>query len=342
MNNGNLDGTTLVLGDGGWGQALAMALHRAGRTVTVWGYQKDYVAEVARTRDNHRYLPGVPVPEEITWTADRDQAVDDMVECYTVIPTQFLRAAVESFGARLDRVRLVSASKGLELGTLLQPTEILRDALGGCNAGLAVLSGPSHAEEVGRGLATTVVIAAEDPLLAEHVQARINSESFRTYSSTDLVGVELGGALKNIIAVAAGVADGIGLGDNAKAALVARGLVEMARFGEVRGASRETFFGLSGAGDLMVTCYSKHSRNRSLGERVGKGETLEQILAQSDKVAEGVWTCQAIHESATDLGIEMPITAQLYSVLFDQQDPRTAVSGLMNRPVRSELDSSNA
>ncbi|MBC8327296.1 MAG: NAD(P)H-dependent glycerol-3-phosphate dehydrogenase, partial [Planctomycetes bacterium] len=200
------------------------------------------------------------------------------------------------------------------------------------------LSGPSPAEETAHGLATTVVAASLDPALAERVQADLGSASLRIYTGSDLVGVELGGALKNVIAVAAGVADGLGLGDNAKAALVDRGLVEMARYGVFRGAERETFFGLSGAGDLMVTCYSRHSRNRALGERIGKGETLAQVQASTEKVAEGVWTTQAVHQSALDVGVEMPITHQLHAILFEGLDCAAAVKELMLRPHRPELD----
>ena len=332
-----LDGKTLVIGDGGWGESLALALHRAGRQVALWGFDREYVAEVAASRDNRKYLPGIAIPPDLLWTHDVDEALDGVVEVYSVVPTQFIRATMHAFEGRLVGIPVLSASKGLEIETLQRPTEILADVIG-TGARLGVLSGPSHAEEVGRGMATTVVIAAADEQMAETAQERISSDSFRVYTSDDLIGVELGGALKNIIAIAAGVADGIGLGDNAKAALVSRGLVEMARFGESCGAQRETFFGLSGAGDLMVTCYSQHSRNRSLGQRIGSGETLDQILASTDKVAEGVWTCKAIRRAAREREVEMPITHALASILFDGQDVREAVSELMTRPTKPELD----
>ncbi|MCH2101761.1 MAG: NAD(P)-dependent glycerol-3-phosphate dehydrogenase [Planctomycetes bacterium] len=333
----SLEGKSLVIGDGGWGEAIALALHRAGRSVAVWGIDPEYTAEVARTRDNYKYLAGIPIPGDLLWTHDVDRALEGVTEVYSVVPTQFIRATLQHFKGRLGGMQIVSASKGLEIETLQRPTEILADVLGSPER-LSILSGPSHAEEVGRGMATTVVVAANQAKLAERVQARISSDSFRVYTSSDLVGVELGGALKNIIAIAAGVADGIGLGDNAKAALVSRGLVEMARFGEVCGAHRATFFGLSGAGDLMVTCYSQHSRNRSLGQRIGGGETLEQVLSSTEKVAEGVWTCQAIRRAAHARGVEMPITEALGSILFDECDARQAVTELMTRPTRPELD----
>jgi glycerol-3-phosphate dehydrogenase (NAD(P)+) len=335
-----LSGKTLVIGDGGWGQAIAMALHNAGRDVAVWGFDADYCRKVASSRDNSMYLAGVHIPEEIVWTGDADEAVDGAVECYSVVPTQFLRPTLERFGPRLSNIPLVSASKGLEISTLLRPTEILAEFTGADD--ITVLSGPSHAEEVSRGLATTVVAAAQNQELAENCQQRIASEHFRVYTSSDPVGVELGGALKNIIAVGAGVADGLGLGDNAKAALVSRGLIEMARFGESYGAKRETFFGLSGAGDLMVTCYSQHSRNRSLGNRIGNGESLDEILASTQKVAEGVWTTKAIHKAARERNIEMPITEALYGILFDNADVGAAVRELMSRPSKPELDATQA
>lgn len=333
----NLEGKSLVIGDGGWGEAIALALHRAGRSVAVWGFDAEYAAEVAQSRDNRKYLAGIQIPDDLLWTHDVDQALDGVTEVYSVVPTQFIRATLKHFEGRLDGLPIVSASKGLEIETLQRPTEILADVLGSPER-LGILSGPSHAEEVGRGMATTVVVAANRPDLAERAQERISSDSFRVYTSSDLVGVELGGALKNIIAIAAGVADGIGLGDNAKAALVSRGLVEMARFGEACGAHRETFFGLSGAGDLMVTCYSTHSRNRSLGQRIGAGETLDEILASTEKVAEGVWTCQAIRRAASERGVDMPITEALGAILFDKRDVREAVAELMTRPTKPELD----
>lgn len=330
-----MDKKSLVIGDGGWGMAIALSLHRAGRSVNVWGFDPAYTAEVARLRENPKFLPGVHIPEDILWTSDVNAALEDVEEIYSVVPTQFLRPTLEKFQGKIDELPIFSASKGLELSTLKRPTEILADIVGGTDR-LGIVSGPSHAEETAHGLATSVVAAAYDPSLAKQIQAHLSSASMRVYTSTDLVGVELGGALKNIIALGAGIADGIGLGDNAKAALVSRGLVEMARFGGLYGATRETFFGLSGAGDLMVTCYSKHSRNRSLGELIGKGQSLKEILANTEKVAEGVWTCKAIHSAADTLGVDMPITQQIYAILFDEVDPKEAVKRLMERPTKAE------
>ena len=328
---------TLVIGDGGWGTAIATALHRAGRQVTLWSVDEEYAKQVAATRENSKFLAGVEIPQEIRWTGDIEAALDGADEYYSVVPTQFLRATIGRFAGRLAHLPAVSATKGLELDTLRRPTEILQEAAG-AQAGMTILSGPSHAEETARGLATSIVAGSDDPAQAKRVQERLGSATMRVYTSGDPIGVELGGALKNIIAVAAGLADGIGLGDNAKAALVARGLVEMGRYGKVCGAERDTFFGLSGSGDLMVTCYSRHSRNRSLGERIGKGETLDEILAATEKVAEGVWTCKAIHESAAQKGVDMPITERLHAILFGGVDPKDAVRDLMLRPVRAEAE----
>ncbi len=218
------NGRCLVLGDGGWGTAIALSLHRAGRDVAVWSVDSEYAAEVARTRKNEKFLPGVELPEALLWTGNREEALEGATEFYSVIPTQFIRETVMQFNGALSSLPGLSCSKGLELESFQRPSQILAEAITS-EAGIAVLSGPSHAEETAFGLATSVVIAAENPILAKHFQNQIAGPQFRVYSSNDLIGVELGGALKNIIAVAAGVADGIGLGDNAKAALVSRGLV---------------------------------------------------------------------------------------------------------------------
>ncbi|KAA3612949.1 MAG: NAD(P)-dependent glycerol-3-phosphate dehydrogenase [Planctomycetota bacterium] len=326
----------MVIGDGGWGTAIALALFRAGRSVTMWSYDSGYAAEVAERRENHKFLPGIPIPDPIRWTADVEEALHEAEDFYSVVPTQFIRPTLARFQGKLSHLPGISASKGLELKTGLRASEIVAEVSESDR--IAVFSGPSHAEEVGRGLVTTVVAAAESQEFANQIQSRIAGETLRVYTSQDVVGVELGGALKNIIAVAAGIGDGLGLGDNAKAALVSRGLMEMGRLGERFGARRETFFGLSGAGDLMVTCYSQHSRNRAFGERIGQGDSLEQILASMEKVAEGVWTCQAVHQRADQLGVDMPITRQLHSILFEGRDPKDAVRDLMLRPSKAEWD----
>ena len=330
-----MSGRVLVIGDGGWGTALALAAHRAGNEVAVWSVDAAYAAEVAASRENRKFLPGVTIPREIAWLADAESAARGATLALSVVPTQFVRATLGRFAGALRGVPVFSATKGLELDTLLRPTEILAACLGP-EARRGAISGPSHAAATARGAATSVVAACADEEVAGAVAERLGSASLRLYTSADLPGVEYGGALKNIIAVGAGIADGLGLGDNAKAALVARGLVEMARFGVAHGAQRETFFGLSGAGDLMVTCYSRHSRNRGLGERIGRGETLEAILASTEKVAEGVWTCKAIRRHAARAGVELPITEAVHAVLFEGLPAPEAVRALMQRPRRSE------
>lgn len=327
----------LVLGDGGWGTALAMVLERTGHAVTVWGHDPDYLLELQAQGENFKFLPGVELPAGLRWTADPEEAVSEADYLLSVIPTQFLRKSLERFQGRLHGLPAVSATKGLELETLRRPTEILREFVGE-GTPVAVLSGPSHAEETACSQLTMVVCAGDDEALVDRVQHGMSDQAFRVYAGTDAVGAELGGALKNIIALAAGMCDGLNLGDNAKAAVVARGLVEMARFGVAQGADRETSFGLTGAGDLMVTAYSKHSRNRGLGERIGKGETLDQILKTTEKVAEGVWTCRAIHNAALDRAIELPITAAVHAILFDELPLDEAVRQLMERPLRAEHD----
>jgi glycerol-3-phosphate dehydrogenase (NAD(P)+) len=237
-------------------------------------------------------------------------------------------------GAIKTEQPVVSLSKGLENLTFLRPTEIIQQVLGSTRT--AVLSGPSHAEEVSRGLPTTVVVASADLELARWIQERFNTDRFRVYTNADVAGVELAGALKNVIGIAAGISDGLGFGDNAKAALLTRGVVEMARFGVALGAREQTFFGLAGMGDLITTCVSRHGRNRHVGERLAKGEKLPQILATMNMVAEGIYTTRSVHDRASRLGIEMPITTEIYRVLYEDKDPLTAVRDLMLREPTSE------
>jgi glycerol-3-phosphate dehydrogenase (NAD(P)+) len=251
------------------------------------------------------------------------------------VPTVYLRET-------LTRVRplvrpeppVLSLAKGLENDTFLRPTEIVTEILGVGRT--AVLSGPSHAEEVSRGLPTSVVAASRDPELARWVQMHFSTDRFRVYTNPDPVGVELAGALKNVIGVAAGISDGLGFGDNAKSALMARGLVEMTRFGVALGSDARTFAGLAGLGDLITTCVSRHGRNRAFGERVGRGERPADILASMAMVAEGVFTARSVHERAARMGVDMPITAEVYRVLYEGKDPRTAVSDLMLRSPKGE------
>ena len=331
-----MKGPACVLGDGGWGTALVLLLQEKGLPVRVWGVDPEYTARVQRTRANPRFLPHVPLPEGISFGSDPEACLEGAEWVVSAVPTQFLRSVLPSFRPFLPPgVPLVSCSKGLEEGTALLPSQVLEEVLEP-RGPLIVLSGPSHAEEVARGLPASVVAASREPAAAERVQALFSSHHFRVYTSPDPLGVELGGALKNIVALAAGICDGLELGDNAKSALMARGLAEMARFGTSRGARAETFYGLSGLGDLVTTCVSPHGRNRAVGERLGRGESLELILNSMEMVAEGIWTTRAVRDQARALGVELPITEAVYRVLFLGKSPGEEVKRLMLRAPRRE------
>lgn len=327
----------LVLGDGSWGTTLALVLARNGIQTTLWSAFAEQAEELRERRENVRFLPGVPLPESLEFSADPYSAAEGAELVISVIPTQYLRGVAQRFEDALPgHLPILSATKGLEIETFARPSSILLSALGDRPVG--VLTGPSHAEEVARGLPASVVCASKDQDLADLAQRAFSSDSFRVYTSDDPVGAELAAALKNVIAIAAGISDGLGLGDNAKAALLTRGMVEMARFGEAHGGQANTFFGLAGFGDLVTTCCSKHSRNRSVGEAIGKGETLEQILARMSMVAEGVWTTKALFGPESDLGDrDLPIAEQVHAILFDNKDPRQAVLDLMGRELGAEL-----
>ena len=326
-----------VLGNGGFGTAMAMATDRADNTVRQWGHDVEYTGEIARTRKNPRYLPGIELPESIEISADAATVLADADAALVAVPTQHVRATLEPMRDLWpEGVPIVSLSKGLEHATAKRPSEVLADLAGAAHPILA-LSGPSHAEEVARGMPATLVLAGGDALTIERLQAALSGDTLRLYRNDDLLGVELCGALKNVIAVAAGIAEGLGLGDNAKAAILARGLIEMARFGRAEGANPDTFFGLAGVGDLAVTAFSRHGRNRAFGERIGRGETLDQILESTHKVAEGVWTSRVVRERAAQLGIEMPLCEAVCAVLFEHLAPAVAVRRLMERDYKSEM-----
>lgn len=313
-----------IVGAGSWGTALAVHLARRGASVALWGRRLD---DLTATRENRKYLPGVRLPDSIALgLGAADLAV-------VAVPTQHIRATLATL--RLPKVPAVSVSKGLEIGSHRRPTEILRELLG---VPTAVLSGPSHAEEVARGLPASLVAASEDETLARDVQKAFMGETLRIYTSRDVLGVELAGALKNIIAIAAGLCDALGLGDNAKAALLTRGIVEIARLGVKLGAERPTFYGVSGIGDLITTCYSPHGRNLFVGREVGKGRTLQDVLAGMSMVAEGVWTSRAALDLAREKGVEMPITEAVVRVLHEGKPPRDAVRELMSRLPKSESE----
>lgn len=324
-----------ILGDGGWGTALALVLHRNGHRVRIWGPFPDYICAIAETRENRKFLPGVPLPPDLEWTADKARAVDGAQVVVLAVPSRFFKQVTADFAPLIGpQVLVVSVAKGLDKQTHRRLTEVAEEQLR--RGPVAALSGPSHAEEVARRVPTAVVIACTDHDRAVALQKVFNSPEFRVYTSDDVVGVELGGALKNVIAVAAGISDGIGYGDNTKAALITRGLAEISRLGVARGAQPETFAGLSGIGDLIVTCASKLSRNRGVGERLGRGEKLDAIMAGMEQVAEGIWTCQAALDLAAELGVEVPITEQVVAIVHHNRDPREAVQALMGREPKRE------
>jgi len=327
-----------VIGDGGWGSALALTLARNGHAVRIWGPDAAYLADVARTRENPRFLPGVKMEGDLGWSADPESVAGDAEAVVFVVPSQFARATMKRFAGTVAGrgVPALSATKGFEEGTLRRMTELMRDEWG--VAAPAALSGPSIAPETARGVPTAVAVASADAGVAAFFQRLFAGETFRVYTGDDVTGVELGGALKNVIALAAGICDGLGYGHNAKAALVTRGAAEIARLGAAMGARAETFAGLSGIGDLMVTCFSPQSRNHTVGERLGKGETLEGILGGMVQVAEGVRTCASALALAKKHGVEVPIVEQVDAVLHGGRDVREAVRRLMGRPARAERD----
>ena len=328
----------VVIGDGSWGTTLAILLARGGIETTLWSAFPEQAEAMAGDRSNEAFLPGVPFPDTLSVSADPFGAAEGVDPAVSVVPTQFLRQVAMRFEDALPgSLPLATASKGLEIETFQTPSRILSDVLGGRT--VCVLTGPSHAEEVAHGKPASVVAACEDQAFAEQVQHAFSGDTFRVYTHGDAVGAELAAALKNVIAIAAGICDGLELGDNAKSALLTRGLVEMARFGKVHGADPTTFFGLAGVGDLITTCTSRHSRNRGVGEAIGRGKTLEQVLEEMSMVAEGVWTTKALFGPETDMGsIEMPIASQVHAVLFENKSPREAVLDLMRREAVAEMD----
>lgn len=324
-----------VIGDGGWGTALARVLDSNGHDVTVWGPFEDYLAEVRTQRVNSRYLAGITLPESLTWSADRE-AVSDADFMVIATPSKFYRPVLESFQPFFHKTtRCISVTKGINDSEPICMTQLADSILG---TQTTALSGPSHAEEVARDVPTAVVVANKDLSVAEEWQQLFNSNTFRVYTSDDVLGIQLGGALKNIIAIAVGACDGLGFGDNTKAALITRGLAEISRLGITLGAQPETFAGLSGMGDLIVTCMSEHSRNRSVGYRLGRGESVQQIMDSMVQVAEGVWNCKPAQALAQKHAIEVPVINEVCAVLFEGKQPLEAVTDLLNRTPRPEHD----
>ena len=324
-----------VIGAGGWGTAVACHLANAGHEVVLCGHDADYAQTISQLRRNPKYLPNCQLPDSVKVTSDAAMALESCQVVLSVVPTRAIRSMWSNIGCHLrKKTPIVSLTKGIENNTLLRPTEILREILG--RRPIAVLSGPSHAEEVVHGAPTTVTVATVCTELGKLIQRDFASPTFRVYTNRDVIGVELGGAVKNVIAIAAGIVDGLGFGDNTKAALLTRGLAEIVALGTALGARRRTFFGMAGVGDLITTAFSKYGRNRAVGERIGRGELLEDILKSMAMVAEGVGTTQSVHDLANRMHVEMPITHEIYRVLFQKKDPRRALTDLMTRRSRTE------
>lgn len=327
-----------ILGSGGWGTALGIILHNNRHKVTLWEFDKEYAHTLSEFRENFYYLPKIKIPEKIAITSDIQSAIEGKELIVVATPTQYIRSVIEKIKDIDFKNRVIlSVSKGIENHTLMTVSQIFQNVFNNIDKrNITVLSGPSHAEEAAKQIPTAVAAAGFDEKNTEIVQKAFSNKYFRVYKSSDVVGVELGGALKNVIAIAAGIADGAGFGDNTKAAIMTRGLREITRFGMRFGAQEHTFMGLSGIGDLIVTCMSKHSRNRFVGEEVGKGKKLKQVLAEMKMVAEGVATTESTHELAKKLGVELPIIEQVYKVLFQGKDPHHATEKLMTRNLKDE------
>jgi glycerol-3-phosphate dehydrogenase (NAD(P)+) len=325
---------TAILGAGSWGTALAVLWAKCGNDIILWGHNAERVDRIRSSRENPDYLPGVKLPPSASVTSDLADCADaDLIVFVT--PSVALRGVAERLRRSIARnAVLLSCTKGIEHGTGMRMTQILSEFYP--ENTVAVLSGPNLAVEVSRDLPTATVLGCEQPECAEELQQHLGSSRFRIYSSDETVGIELGGALKNVFAIPAGVSDGFGLGDNSKAALVTRSLAEMLRLGTAMGGSARTFYGLSGAGDLIATCFSQHSRNRQVGEQLGRGRSLEQITSSMRMIAEGVPTAKSAYECARKLNIETPIIDQVYAVLYEGKPPAQGLHDLLGRDQKSE------
>ncbi len=326
-----------ILGDGGWGTALSILLLSKGYEVRLWSPFADYAEVLKETRENVKYLPGIPIPPDLHITWDIEEACSGGRIVLFVTPSHHLRevcGAARPFIASNQIV--VSATKGLEEGTLLRMSQVIEEILG--DVPLAVVSGPTLAREVATGHPTAAVVASAYPAVAQKVQEVLTARHFRLYTGPDVIGVELGGALKNVIAIAAGIIDGLGLGANTKSALLTRGLAEMARLGVAMGAERQTFSGLSGLGDLFTTAASDLSRNHTFGFQIGKGMPVQEAKARTDMVIEGIRTARAATELARKENVEIPIATEVYHVIYEEKDPREAIAALMSRPPKPELE----
>jgi glycerol-3-phosphate dehydrogenase (NAD(P)+) len=323
-----------ILGSGGMGTALGVLLAQRGIHVCLWARRPTHAFELRTHRENKRHLPGISFPSGLE-VADIAGAICQEADLWIVaIPSAFLRSTLQGLDLPTGTGRVLSVVKGIESETLARPSEIITQMLD--PQALAILSGPSHAEEFARGLPASVVVAGHDESFNQQMQEQLNSDKFRVYTNRDALGVELAGALKNVMGIAAGICEGLGFGDNAKAALLTRGLAEIVRFACAQGARADTFYGLAGVGDLLTTCYSPHGRNRSVGLRIGQGESLEHIMNHMNSVAEGVTTTRGVFGLAQQAQVEMPITREVFRILFEGKPPRRALDDLMLRPPKVE------
>lgn len=324
-----------IIGDGGWGTANAILLAGYGNEVTLWGAFPEYIEEMKKTRCNAKFLKGVALPENLKLTADRMEAVVGSDVVVFAPPSKFFATVAEGFkGLINDNQLVVSLTKGLCEKTNRRMTDLGKEILG--LKDIVALAGPTHAEEVSRGIPTAIVAACENDEKAKKVQAIWSGPKFRVYTSNDPIGVEIGGAVKNVLAIAVGCSDGMGFGDNTRAALITRGLVEMKRFVIQYGGKPETVSGLAGVGDLIVTCTSVHSRNHSVGERLGRGDKIDAILGSMQMVAEGVWNSKVVHEIAKRLDVDMPICELVYQLCYNQLEAKDALKMIMSRELKSE------
>lgn len=329
---------TAVIGSGGWGTALACLLAEKGYGVKLWSYLPEETAELKENRENKRFLPGISLPENIEFSNDMKYCIQSADYIVSAVPSKAVKTTAARIAEYIDTEKqpLISVSKGLDEQKHCRLSQVIRNEIPAVR--LAVMSGPSHAEEVARRMETTNVVSADTTALAEEIQDLFMHDYFRVYVSGDMAGVEYGGALKNVIALCAGVLDGLGLGDNARAALMTRGITEIARLGMALGARRETFFGLTGIGDLIVTCTSMHSRNRRAGILIGRGMSAVEAIEEVKMVVEGVPAAAAGYKLAQQTGIEMPITTQAYKVIFENKNAKDAVMDLMTRRRRHETE----
>ncbi len=324
-----------ILGDGGWGTTLSIMLSDKGYPVTLWGAFEKYAAQMSKTRRNPKFLPGIKIPQNIKITGDLKSAINNKEIVVLAIPSQYTRSVLKKIKGNFSKDTVfLSVTKGIEISSSKRISEVIRAELGPVK--LAVLSGPTIAQEVAKGIPTTAVVASSNKKIRKTIQTVFSTQSFRVYTNPDIIGVELGGSLKNVIAIACGVSDGLGFGTNTKAAILTRGLAEICRLGKVMGAKPETFSGISGLGDLVTTCISKQSRNRMVGELIGRGKSLSQIRRHMQMVAEGVPTAKSAYALSIKYKTEMPITREVYRLLYKNKSPRQAVKDLMTRKSKEE------